>query len=67
MVIYGDANGDGKVNAQDLLVIQKNNIKVNALNGVYLNAADVNKDGKVNARDLLTVQKHNIKIESIQQ
>lgn len=67
VIIYGDANGDGKVNAQDLLVIQKNNIKVSDLKGVYLSASDVNKDGKVNARDLLAVQKHNIKIESIQQ
>jgi beta-N-acetylglucosaminidase len=67
VVIYGDTNGDGRINAQDLLTIQKNNIKVKVLGQVYLTAADVNRDGKVNARDLLMVQKNNIKIQTIQQ
>lgn len=67
IVIYGDVNSDGKVNARDLLAIQKNNIKVSALQGACSTAADVNKDGKVNARDLLAVQKHNIKLQTIQQ
>ncbi len=67
VVIYGDTNGDGRINAQDLLLIQKNNIRVSTLNGVFSSAADVNKDGKVNAQDLLLVQKHNIKIYTITQ
>ena len=67
VVIYGDTNGDGKVNGLDLLVIQKNNIRVNVLSGTYSTAADVNRDGKVNGLDLLLVQKHNIKVQSIQQ
>lgn len=67
VVIYGDTNGDGKVNGLDLLVIQKNNIKVSVLSGAYSTAADVNRDGKVNGLDLLLVQKHNIKVQSIQQ
>ncbi len=67
VVIYGDANGDGIINAKDLLVIQKNNIKVKELEGVYLTSADVNRDGRVNAKDLLLVQKNNIKISSIEQ
>ena len=65
VVIYGDTNGDGRINAQDLLLIQKNNIRVSTLNGVFFSAADVNKDGKVNAQDLLLVQKHNIRIYTI--
>lgn len=67
VIIYGDANGDGNINARDLLAIQKNNIKVSVLTGVKLTAADVNKDGKVNARDLLAVQKNNIKVSTIEQ
>ncbi len=67
VVIFGDVNGDGKINAQDLLLIQKNNIRVSALSGAFSSAADVNKDGKVNAQDLLLVQKHNIKIYTITQ
>ena len=67
MIVYGDANGDGTVNAKDLLTIQKNNIQVKALSGVYLTAADVTRDGKVNAKDLLLVQKNNIKVSTIEQ
>lgn len=67
VIIYGDANGDGRINAQDLLVIQKNNIRLTTLSGVYFTAADTNRNGKVNAQDLLMVQKHNIKVTSIQQ
>lgn len=67
VIIYGDANGDGTINARDLLAIQKNNIKVSVLTGVKLTAADVNRDGKVNARDLLAVQKNNIKVSTIEQ
>lgn len=67
VVIYGDANGDGMINAKDLLMIQKNNIKIKELEGVNLTAADVNRDGKVNAKDLLLVQKNNIKISTIEQ
>ena len=67
VIIYGDVNGDGRINAQDLLMIQKNNIHVKTLDGVYFAAADTNRNGKVNAQDLLIVQKHNIRIASIQQ
>lgn len=67
VIIYGDVNGDGSINAKDLLAIQKNNIKLSALKGVYLTAADVNRDGNVNAKDLLAVQKNNIKLSTITQ
>lgn len=67
IVIYGDATGDGRVNAQDLLTIQKNNIKISVLSGAKAIAADVNRDGRVNAQDLLLVQKNNIKIKPIEQ
>ena len=67
VIIYGDVNGDGVINAKDLLTIQKNNIKLNTLKGVYLTSADVNRDGSVNAKDLLTVQKSNIKLIVITQ
>ena len=67
VIIYGDTNGDGTVNAKDLLAIQKNNIQVKSLSGVYLTAADVTRDGKVNAKDLLLVQKNNIKESTIEQ
>lgn len=54
--LFGDANGDGKVNVRDLGCIQQ------YLNGrdVEMNpvAADVNGDGKVNVRDLGLIQQY---------
>ena len=54
--IYGDVNGDGKVNNRDLGVMQK------YLNGFEITidekAADLTGDGKINNRDLGALQKH---------
>lgn len=58
IVIYGDVNGDGKINAVDLLKVQKHILKTSTLDGAYKVAADVNKDSKVDALDLLREQKH---------
>lgn len=58
IVIYGDVNGDGLINAVDLLKVQKHILKTSLLEGAYKVSADVNKDSTVNALDLLRVQKH---------
>lgn len=54
-VVYGDLNGDGKVNNRDLGLFQK------YLNGTVVaideQAADVYYDGKLNNRDLGILQK----------
>ncbi|MBQ6884776.1 MAG: dockerin type I repeat-containing protein [Clostridia bacterium] len=48
-VMYGDANGDGKVNGRDYAMILQ---YINGVNvTIDLNAADVTGDGKVNGRD----------------
>lgn len=67
VLIYGDVNGDGKINAQDLILVQKNNIQVSTLKDIYATAADVNRDGKINAQDLILIQKNNIMVSTIQQ
>lgn len=67
IIVYGDTNGDGNVNAMDLLRVQKNILSIGTLSGVYNSAADTNKDGKVTALDLLQVQKHILKIKTIVQ
>ncbi len=67
IVIYGDGNGDGKISAVDLLLVQKHILKVQSQQGVYFNAIDVNKDGKISAADLLQVQKHILNMDSINQ
>ena len=67
VVIYGDTNGDGAVNAMDLLRIQKDILLLNKLSGIYSMAADTSKDGFINGLDLLQVQKHILKMKGIQQ
>ncbi|MBQ6885450.1 MAG: dockerin type I repeat-containing protein [Clostridia bacterium] len=48
-VMYGDANGDGKVNGRDYAMILQ---YINGVNvTIDLTAADVTGDGKVNGRD----------------
>ncbi len=67
VVLYGDISGDGKINAVDLLKIQKDILKVSKLSNAQRIAADINKDGKINAVDLLKVQKDILNISKIEQ
>lgn len=67
VVIYGDTNGDGVVNALDLLRVQKHILNLSKLSDLYGCAADTSKDGTVNALDLLQVQKQILNIKAIEQ
>lgn len=67
IIVYGDTNGDGSINALDLLRVQKKILGIGNLSGVYDSAADTNKNGQINGLDLLQVQKHILKIKLIQQ
>lgn len=57
VVVKGDTSGDGKINALDLLQVQKNILGLYELSGAYKEAADPSNDGKTNALDLLQIQK----------
>lgn len=63
VVIRGDVNGDGKVNAKDLLKMEKYIIspKINTLTDLEFYASDINQDSKVNATDLLKVELYIVK------
>ena len=67
VVIYGDASGDGNINALDLLKVQKQILGSAQLNGSYKVAADPSKDGNVNALDLLKIQKNILGSGTIEQ
>ena len=55
-VLYGDLNGDGKVNIRDLGLLQQ---KLNGWNiTIVETAADLNGDQKINIRDLGLLQQH---------
>lgn len=53
VVLYGDASGEGSINAQDLLLIKRHILAITPLAGAWLIAANVNRDDGVNALDIL--------------
>ena len=53
--IYGDANGDGSVNALDALLILKVSVGKEHLSKARFDANDLNVDGSVDAKDALYV------------
>ncbi len=57
IVVKGDSSGDGKINALDLLQVQKYILGTYTLEGASSIAADPSGDGKINALDLLQIQK----------
>jgi len=59
VLIYGDANGDGKISAIDYVNVKNYILKSSNLSGIYEVAADVNRDGVVNAIDYVQI-KNNI-------
>ena len=58
VVIYGDVNGDGKVDNIDRVKIRNYVLGTSKLSGALAVAADVNKDGQVNNIDRVKVRNH---------
>lgn len=73
IVIFGDANGDGRLNGTDLTEINKCSKKVATLSGALLMACQTNKttnasqNTNVNASDYTAMQKHLKKVASLDQ
>lgn len=57
-VIYGDASGDGKINAVDYVRIKNYIMGRASLSSSYKEAADVDKNGKINAVDYVRVKNY---------
>ncbi len=55
-VLYGDLNGDGKINILDLIHIRNIILEASNLTGAYKEAGDINHDGKSNILDLILVR-----------
>ena len=56
--LKGDANGDGKVNGDDITIVVeyiKNSGNQDVLSRIHLENADVTKDGKVNGDDITAI------------
>ena len=58
VVIYGDVNGDGAINSQDLRHTQRHILGVKEIDGYPLTAADTNQDDTVNSQDLRRTQRY---------
>ena len=62
MLLYGDVNGDGKVNSNDIYPIIKHILKEKELSGVYAKAANLNNkndlnDANINSSDIYPIIK----------
>ena len=57
-IIYGDVNGDGMIDKNDLLYVQSKAFGYTTFDTLKTVSADINKDGKVDKNDLLYVQSH---------
>ena len=58
IVIYGDINGDGKIDRDDCLAILRQLNGYTTLQSAYKTAADANKDGKIDRDDCLAILRH---------
>ncbi len=67
IVIYGDANGDGKLSGIDVIMIQKHMVGLESISGISLVSADVNRDKKLGGVDVIMIQKHMVGISNVQQ
>ena len=68
VIMYGDVNGDGKINSVDLLVLQRHILEIKKFEGVFIKAANIRKNGKnPSSVDCLLIQRHILGIENIEQ
>lgn len=68
VIVYGDVNGDGKINSIDLLVLQRHILEIEKLQGVFLKAGNINKNGKnPSSLDSLLIQRHILGLQIIVQ
>ena len=57
VIVNGDVNGDGKVNAADYIAQRRHILGIIRLDTPYFTAADVNGNGKVQANDYIKLRR----------
>ena len=68
MIIYGDSNGDGKINSIDLLILQRHILEIETIEPIFKKACNINKNGKKpTSVDLLLIQRHILNLQTIEQ
>lgn len=58
IVIYGDVNGDGEIDAIDLLRVRRFLLGKDTINNYCIEAADVYIDEEIDAKDLLKIRRY---------
>lgn len=64
-VVYGDADGDGRIAATDLLAVKMHILNMKTLSGAYARAMTFSNDNKIAATSLLAVKKHILNMGTI--
>lgn len=68
IIIYGDSNGDGKINSIDLLVLQRHILEIEPIETIFKKACNIGKNGKKpTSVDLLLIQRHILGLQNIEQ
>ena len=68
VVLYGDVNGDGKINSIDLLVLQRHILEIEKLKNIYVKAGNVRKNNKnPSSVDCLLIQRYILGIQNLEQ
>ncbi len=68
IVVYGDANGDGRITSVDLLVLQRHILEIEPIEAIFRKATNINKNGKKpTSVDLLLIQRHILGLQIIEQ
>ena len=68
IILYGDVNGDGKINSVDLLVLQRHILEIETLDDIYQKSANIRKnENKPSSVDLLLIQRHILGLQIIKQ
>ena len=58
IIDFGDANGDGEINAKDRMMLTRHLAKWSGYENIDMTAADLNNDGAVNAKDRMILTRH---------
>lgn len=67
-IVYGDMNGDGKIDIYDLIKMRQHLLNIRHLDGVYQKAADTNrKNDGIDIYDLIKLRQHLLNISYIRQ
>lgn len=68
IIIYGDVDGNGKINSVDLLKLQRHILELEELDFLSQKAGNINKNGKKpTSVDLLLIQRHILGLKDIVQ